>query len=114
MAHPLPEVAVEAELAVAEPLEVLPAVVVALADLALLSLLEVLAHPPRAQRAVVAQRAVLAVAVVLALLEVEAELAVEEPRCRSFSVAMAGNLTSAATPRYSLAPRSGRKAKPRP
>lgn len=55
---------------------------------------------------------------VLALLEVAAELAVEEVSVealhRSFSAAMAGNLPSTGTPRYSPVPRSGRKAKRRP
>ena len=52
---------------------------------------------------------------VLALLEVVAELAVSvEALHRSFSPAMAGNLPSTGTPRYSPVPRSGRKAKRRP
>ncbi len=58
---------------------------------------------------------VLAQLAVLAPLEVVAELAVEEPLLhRSFSAAMAGNLPSTGTPRYSPVPRSGRKAKRRP
>ena len=93
-----PPVAVEADLAVEEVPE-------AVVDLA---------HLPLAQRAVLPWLAVLALLALLAQREVEAELAVEEPRCRSFSAAMAGNLTSTGTPRYSPVPRSGRKAKRRP
>jgi hypothetical protein len=98
----LPEVAVEAELAVlsAQPLvRALPEVVVVPAHL---ELLPVLAQP----------------AVLVPLLEVVVELAGEEVSVealhRSFSAAMVGNLPSTGTPRYSPVPRSGRRAKRRP
>ena len=90
MAPAVPEVALEAELLV-------------LAQLAVLSLLEV-----------VADLSVLAQLAVLVPLELVAELVVEELLHRSFSSAMAGILRSTGTPRYSPVPRSGRKAKRRP
>ena len=73
-----------------------------------------LARPP-----LLAQPAVLAQLVeMVPLLQLEAELAVEEVSVealhRSFSPAMAGNLPSTGTPRYSPVPRSGRKARRRP
>ena len=88
----------------------MPEVVVVLgqADLAVLSPLE--AGVDLARLPLLAQ--------FLPVLEVEAELAVEEVSVeavhKSFSAAMAGNLPSAGTPRYSPAPRSGRKAKRHP
>ena len=97
MAPAVAEVALEAELPVLAPREV-----VDLARLPLLALLEV-----------VAELAVLVPLEVAAALA--AELAVEEvPLHRSFSAAMVGNLPSTGTPRYSPVPRSGRKAKRRP
>ena len=85
-------------------------VVVGLARLPLLAQLAVLL-----QLVVLAQLEVVAQLEAVALLEVVAALAVEVPLLhRSLSAAMAGNLPSTGTPRYSRVPRSGRKAKRRP
>ena len=97
MAPAVAEVALEAELPVLAPAEVVV---------------------DRARPPLPAQRAVLAQVAVLALLEVVEEPAVEEGSVealhRSFSAAMVGNLPSTGTPRYSPVLRSGRKAKRRP
>ena len=89
---------------------------------------------PRSRREAVAGLAVLEAVVELVRLPVRAQLAVPLPLAveaepapdlaeeeasvealhRWFSAAMAGNLTSTETPRYSPVPRSGRRAKRRP
>ena len=85
------------------------------ADLAVLARLGAVAD--RVRLPLLALLPLLAPQGAVARLEDEAALAVEEASVqalhRSFSPAMAGNLTSTATPLYSPVPRSGRKAKRR-
>jgi hypothetical protein len=124
LASPVPEVVVDLAVLVqpevAAGLERLPQPSL-LTQLPLLPLVAVLSLPAGLlQLPVLAHLPVLAQVALRALLEAEAERAVEAVSVealhhrQSLSSAMAENLPSTGTPRYSPVPRSGRKAKRHP